>query len=54
LTFYSRAKAFDRLANFYETCAQVEIDENKDYEKAISALKDAIKFWSKCQEEQKS
>lgn len=54
LTFYSRAKAFDRLANFYETCASVEIDENKDYEKAMSALKDAVKFWTKANQDQKS
>ena len=47
ITFYSKAKAFDRLANFYETCAGVEIDEYRDYEKALSALKDASKYAQK-------
>lgn len=43
ITFYSKSKAFDRLANFYDECAGVEIDEYRDYEKALSALKDATK-----------
>lgn len=47
ITFYSKAKAFDRLANFYDECAGVEIDEYRDYEKALSALKDALKYASK-------
>ena len=51
ITFYMRAKAFDRLANFYETCASVEIDENKDYDKALAALKEAIKYWTKCNQD---
>lgn len=25
----------DSLASFYETCAQIEIDEYRDYEKAL-------------------
>ena len=54
LTFYTRAKAFDRLANFYETCATLEIEEHKDYDRAVTALKDSIKFWIKANEEQKS
>jgi len=45
--FYSKAKAFDKLAGFYETCAQVEIDDYSAYDKASSALKDALKFLSK-------
>lgn len=47
ITFYSKAKAFDRLANFYDECAGVEIDEYRDYEKALSALKDALKYAAK-------
>ena len=43
VTFYSQAKAFEQLAGFFESCAQVEIDEYRDYEKAIGALKEALK-----------
>lgn len=43
--FYTKAKAFDRLAMFYETCSNLEIDDYKDYKKAIMALKDSAKFW---------
>jgi intraflagellar transport protein 140 len=27
ITFYTKAKAFEQLAGFYDSCAQVEIDE---------------------------
>ena len=47
ITFYSKAKAFDQLASFYDQCAGVEIDEYRDYEKALSALKDASKYAGK-------
>lgn len=47
ITFYTRAKAFVQLAGFYEGCAQVEIDEYRDYEKALGALNEAIKCLSK-------
>lgn len=47
ITFYSKAKAFLQLAGFYDSCAQVEIDEYRDYEKAIGALKEALKYLSK-------
>jgi len=40
ITFYSKAKAYDE-------CAGVEIDEYRDYEKALSALKDAAKYAQK-------
>jgi intraflagellar transport protein 140 len=53
VSFYTRAKAFDRLAMFYETCAGLEIDEYKDYKKAIMALKDAVKYWQKSNNEDK-
>ena len=36
VTFYTKAKAFDSLAGFYEACAQVEIDEYQNYEKVCS------------------
>merc|ERR1711937_371592 len=34
IQFYTKAKAYDKLAAFYDACAQVEIDENRDYDKA--------------------
>lgn len=44
ITFYTKAKAFIQLAGFYDSCAQVEIDEYRDYEKAIGALNEALKY----------
>lgn len=44
ITFYTKAKAFLQLAGFYDSCAQVEIDEYRDYEKAIGALNEALKY----------
>lgn len=41
ITFYSKGKALDLLANFYVACAQVEIDEFQNYEKAFGALTEA-------------
>ncbi|XP_012060565.1 PREDICTED: intraflagellar transport protein 140 homolog [Atta cephalotes] len=47
INFYSRGKAMDLLANFYVACAQVEIDEFQNYEKALDALNQANKCLSK-------
>ncbi|KAJ3377487.1 hypothetical protein HDU92_008241 [Lobulomyces angularis] len=47
ISFYTKAKALDSLATFYEACAQVEIDEYQDYEKGLSALTEAAKCLSK-------
>jgi len=44
ITFYSKAKAYEQLAGFYDSCAQVEIDEYRDYEKAYRALKESMKY----------
>lgn len=41
ISFYQKAKAYESLANFYDACAQVEIDEYRDYEKALGAMKEA-------------
>lgn len=41
ISFYSKGKAMDLLANFYVACAQVEIDEFQNYEKALDALNQA-------------
>ena len=34
VNFYSKAKALEMLAAFFDSCAQVEIDDCRDYEKA--------------------
>jgi len=47
ISFYSKAKAHDKLAAFYDACAQVEIDEYRDYEKAGGALQEALKYLTK-------
>ncbi|KAM9372431.1 intraflagellar transport protein 140 homolog [Phaethornis superciliosus] len=47
ISFYTKGKAFDLLAGFYEACAQVEIDEYQNYEKALGALTEACKCLSK-------
>jgi len=44
IQFYSKAKAYDKLAAFYDACAQVEIDEYRDYDKAGGALREALKY----------
>lgn len=44
IDFYSKAKAMQQLSVFYDACAQVEIDEYRDYEKALGALQDSQKF----------
>ncbi|CAG5110542.1 Similar to Ift140: Intraflagellar transport protein 140 homolog (Mus musculus), partial [Cotesia congregata] len=46
INFYSKAKTMDLLSNFYIACAQVEIDEFQNYEKAIDAFNQAIKCMS--------
>jgi intraflagellar transport protein 140 len=53
ISFYTKAKAFDNLANFYDACAQVEIDEYRDYEKALGAMKEAIRQLEKSTGENK-
>jgi intraflagellar transport protein 140 len=47
INFYTRAKAYEQLAGFYDSCAQVEIDDYRDYEKAVGALKEALKHLTK-------
>ena len=43
IDFYTKAKAYEPLAAFYEACATVEIDEYRQYEKALAALREALK-----------
>jgi intraflagellar transport protein 140 len=47
IQFYTKAKAFSSLSRFYETCAQIEIDEYQNYEKALAALVEAEKALEK-------
>lgn len=53
ISFYQKAKSFDSLANFYDACAQVEIDEYRDYEKALGAMKEAMRQLEKSTGENK-
>ncbi|KAL8008467.1 putative tetratricopeptide-like helical domain superfamily, WD40-repeat-containing [Plasmopara halstedii] len=46
-SFYTKARAFEQLAAFYAGCAQVEIEEYRNYEKAITALQEAVQVSSK-------
>lgn len=45
--FYTKGHAYESLANFYANCAQVEIDEFRDYEKAVKALQEASRSLAK-------
>ncbi|KAM9015945.1 intraflagellar transport protein 140 homolog isoform 3-T4 [Ara ararauna] len=47
ISFYTKGQALDLLAGFYDVCAQVEIDEYQNYEKAQGALTEAYKCLSK-------
>jgi intraflagellar transport protein 140 len=44
ITFYTKAKAMLQLSVFYDACSQVEIDEYRDYEKALGALRESLKY----------
>ncbi|XP_065658914.1 intraflagellar transport protein 140 homolog [Hydra vulgaris] len=47
ISFYTKGRALESLSTFYESCAQVEIDEFENYEKAFGALTEAYKCLSK-------
>eukprot|EP00003_Mantamonas_plastica_P014405 TRINITY_DN2501_c0_g2_i5.p1 TRINITY_DN2501_c0_g2~~TRINITY_DN2501_c0_g2_i5.p1 ORF type:complete len:1231 (+),score=430.28 TRINITY_DN2501_c0_g2_i5:227-3919(+) len=47
ITFYTKARVPESLAAFYESAAQYEIDEYSEYEKALGALKEAVRHASK-------
>jgi len=47
IAFYTKARALESVATFYDACAQVEIDEYRDYEKALDALREAVKYLTK-------
>eukprot|EP00826_Nyctotherus_ovalis_P044555 TRINITY_DN4815_c0_g2_i2.p1 TRINITY_DN4815_c0_g2~~TRINITY_DN4815_c0_g2_i2.p1 ORF type:complete len:524 (+),score=176.41 TRINITY_DN4815_c0_g2_i2:152-1723(+) len=43
VAFYKKAKAYENLATFYENQAQNEIDEYREYKKALGAMTEAIR-----------
>jgi len=45
--FYTKAKDYASLAAFYESCAQMEIDEYRDYDKALAAMRNAGRYLDK-------
>merc|ERR1719240_109586 len=47
VSFYTKAKAQEQLSAFYDACAQVEIDEYRDYEKALNALTESLSYLNK-------
>eukprot|EP00698_Gefionella_okellyi_P002980 TRINITY_DN12813_c0_g1_i1.p1 TRINITY_DN12813_c0_g1~~TRINITY_DN12813_c0_g1_i1.p1 ORF type:complete len:1394 (-),score=371.65 TRINITY_DN12813_c0_g1_i1:33-4172(-) len=47
IAFYNKAKAYDSLSIFYDACAQVEVDDFRDYDKALVALKESAKHLQK-------
>ena len=44
VAFYSKAEAYDKLARFYESSAQMEIDEYQEYEKGLELLLKAVEI----------
>ncbi|XP_074648558.1 intraflagellar transport protein 140 homolog [Tubulanus polymorphus] len=47
ISFYTKGRAMESLALFYDACAQVEIDEYQNYDKALGALGEAYKCITK-------
>jgi intraflagellar transport protein 140 len=47
VTFYTKAKAFESLALFYDSCAQLQVDEYRDYDKALVTLRESQKALDK-------
>ena len=51
IEFYTKAKAYKQLAMFYDACSQLEIDEFRDYDKALGALTESRKNLLKAAQE---
>jgi len=45
--FYGRARAYNSLAMFYDSCAAMEMNEFRNYETALGALQEAAKYAGK-------
>jgi len=50
INFYAKARAMKELSAFYDICATHEIDDFRDYEKALEALREALKYLIKSKE----
>ncbi|KPI89602.1 hypothetical protein ABL78_1267 [Leptomonas seymouri] len=42
--FYTKAKAFSSLVTFYESCAQLQVDDKRDYTEALRVLEECIRL----------
>ena len=49
ITFYNKARSYDLLAMFYHACAEVEIDEYQNYDKAHGAMAECMKNLNKAE-----
>ena len=47
ITFYRKARANEQLSSFFEACADVEIDDYRNYEKAQKAMAESVKYAKK-------
>ncbi|ORX82074.1 hypothetical protein BCR32DRAFT_327034 [Anaeromyces robustus] len=47
IQLYTKGKAYDSIAKFFESCAQVEIDDYQNYQEAVKALNEAKKYLEK-------
>lgn len=45
--FYTKGRALETLSSFYDACAQIEIQEYQNYDKAFGALTEAYKSLAK-------
>ena len=52
VSFYTKAKAYLSLANFYEVFANVEINEFRNYEKAIILYQESVNAIEKSKDEE--
>eukprot|EP01029_Cantina_marsupialis_P023024 TRINITY_DN5683_c0_g1_i1.p1 TRINITY_DN5683_c0_g1~~TRINITY_DN5683_c0_g1_i1.p1 ORF type:complete len:1397 (+),score=419.46 TRINITY_DN5683_c0_g1_i1:393-4193(+) len=46
--FYQKSQSFEQLSNFYDHCAQSEIDDFRDYEKALLHFRKSLKALNRC------
>merc|ERR1719198_2806546 len=44
IMFYTKGRSFKQLSRFYNTVAEFEMNEFRDYDKALEALQKAVKF----------
>eukprot|EP00755_Sulcionema_specki_P015940 Sspe_Gene.9975::Locus_3352_Transcript_1_1_Confidence_1.000_Length_4513::g.9975::m.9975/K19672/IFT140; intraflagellar transport protein 140 len=47
IRFYQQARAYESLAGFFDAMAQADVDDFRDYEKAVGALKESYKYLEK-------